>query len=268
MKELVLILIALLVASFIVSMPRSDEDWFLYMGELRMYEMSAEADTLKARSLIFARSWVDRWLTEVNATACEELPPPPNGSLFVQLLKKDLISKGFSLMGDLHYSIGESRGGDASDPAFGGYCRGGGIKVIASSRLTIRDGLLGIKAMRYFDAGACQPTAYFLIREVLTGLRHRTVGIVREAFSSEENFTEALQEVERGLTLLVRHLRRNLTNEGISLKLAYTTKFAGEEVVLNFRAMVFDERAIFIRDGRLRRGFSCIREWEIRARGS
>ncbi len=268
MKELVLILIALLVASFLVSVPRSDEDWFLYMGELRMYEMSAEADTLKARSLIFARSWVDRWLAEVNATACEELPPPPNGSLLVQLLREDMMGKGFSLIGDLRYSIGEARGNDASDPAFGGYCRDGGIRVVASSRLTIRDDLLDIKARRYFDVEACQPTAYFRIREVLTGLRHRTIGIVREAFSSEENVTAALQEMRKELASLVRYLRRNLTDEGISLRLTYTTKFAGEEVVLTFRAVVFDEGAIIIRDGRLRRGFSCIREWEIRARGS
>ncbi|MDK2371866.1 MAG: hypothetical protein QI197_00535 [Candidatus Korarchaeota archaeon] len=268
MKELILILIALLVASFLVSVPRSDEDWFLYMGELRMYEISAEADTLKARSLIFARSWVDRWLAEVNATACEELPLPPNGSLFVQLLREDMTSKGFSVMGDLRYSIGESREGDASDKAFGGYCRDGGIKVIASSRLTIRDDLLGIKARRYFGIEACQPTAYFLIREVLTDLRHRTISIVREAFSSEENVTAALQEMREELASLVRYLRRNLTDEGISLRLTYTTEFAGEEIAIAFKAVVFDEEAIIIRDGRLRRGFSCIREWEIRVRGS
>ncbi len=268
MKELVLILIALLVASFLVSAPRSDEDWLLYMGELRMYEISAEADTLKARSMIFARSWVDRWLAGVNATACEELPPPPNGSLFVQLLREDLMSKGFSLMGDLRYSIGESREGDVSDQAFGGYCRDGGIKVVASSGLTIRDDLLGIKARRYFDVEACQPTTYFLIREVLTRLRHRTIGIVKEAFSSEENVTAALQEMREELTSLVRYLRKNLTDEGISLRLTYTTKFAEEEVAIAFKAVVFDKEAIIIRGGRLRRGFSCIREWEIRARGS
>ncbi len=268
MKELVLILIALLTASFLVNVPRSDEDWFLYMGELRMYEMSAEADTLKARSLIFARSWVDRWLAGVNSTACEELPPPPNGSLFVQLLREDMMSKGFSLTGDLHYSIDESREGDSSDQAFGGYCRDGGIKVAASSRLTIRDDLLGIKARRYFDVGACQPTAYFLIREVLTGLRHRTIEIVRKAFSSEENVTAALQEMREELTSLVRYLRRNLTDEGISLRLTYATEFAGEEVVIAFKAVVFDEEANIIRDGGLRRGFSCIREWGIRVRGS
>ncbi len=86
MKEIVLILIALLVASFIVSLPSSDDDWYLYRGEVRMWEISAEADTLRARSLIFARSSIDEWLGRVNATSCEELPPPPNGSLFVRLL--------------------------------------------------------------------------------------------------------------------------------------------------------------------------------------
>ncbi len=268
MKELVLILIALLIASFVINMPRSDEDWFLYAGELRMWEMSAEADTLRARSLIFARSWVDRWLVEVNATSCEEIPPPPNGSLFVQLLREDMANKGFSLLGDLRYSIGESEGGDPSDPAFGGYCRHGGIKLLASSRLTIRDDLLGIKARRYFDVEACQPTAYFTIRRLLTHLRYRTIEIVRESFSEEENITVALQEMRENLGSLVRYLRQNLSGTGINFRLTYTTKFADEETVLSFEAAVFDERAVIIRDGRLVRGFSCMREWEVRVRGS
>ncbi len=268
MKEIVLILIALLVASFVVSLPSSDDDWYLYRGQVRMWEISAEADTLRARSLIFARSSIDEWLGRVNATSCEELPPPPNGSLFVRLLREDMATKGFSLLGDLRYSVGESREGDTSDEAFGGRCREGGIKVLASSRLTVRDDLLGIKARRYFDVEACQPTAYFLIRRVLARLRSDVIRIVRESFSSGSNVTLALQEVRERLALLVREMRRNLSGTRISIRLSYTAKFSEDEVLLSFTATAFDEGAVIIRDGKLRRGFSCVREWEVRVRGS
>ncbi len=177
-------------------------------------------------------------------------------------------TKGFSLLGDLRYSVSESRRGDLSDAAFGGYCREGGIKVLVSSRLIVRDDLLGIRARRYFDVEACQPTAYFLIRRILAQMRSETLRAVRESFSSGSNVTLALQEMRKKLALLVRELRRNLSDTGIHIRLSYTTKFSEDEVLLSFMATAFDEGAVIVRNGKLTRGFTCVRDWVIRVRDS
>jgi len=77
LKEIYLILIALLAASFLVGIPSPEEDWYGYRGKLRMWQLYSEAESLKARALIYARDYIDRWLYRVNGSEC--LLDPPKG---------------------------------------------------------------------------------------------------------------------------------------------------------------------------------------------
>ncbi len=263
MKELVVLLIAVLIASFIVSLPSFDGDWYLYRGEARMWELAAEADTLRARSLIFARAFVDTWLARMNGTPCEIQPPSPNGSLFKEELMEDLRAKGFSLAGSIGYSVGESMAVGRSDPAFGGACRDGGVEVSVISHLEVRDALLGMVAHRSFRAKGCQPTSYYLMRRVLSELESGSLSVVKDSFSAGGNLTESMEMVREGISHLVGAIRENLTGKGLDVWASYSTKFLGDRLIISFRAVVTDGEAVIIYGGKERRGFTCSRDWEV-----
>ncbi|HDI74102.1 MAG TPA: hypothetical protein ENF57_03740 [Candidatus Korarchaeota archaeon] len=268
MKEVYFLIIALLAASFIVNIRPSDDDWILYRGELRMWEMHAEADSLRARSLIFARSFLDSWLYRMNGSACYQIPPSPNGSIFLDMLEKDWSRKGFHYKGFVSYAVFRAEGGQESDPLFGGLCRDGGIGISVRMRLELLDDLLGLEASRNLETEACQPTAYFLLRDVLSLLESRTSSIVRSAFARNDNVSEALKEIKEELRMLITWLRSELMERGVKIRMYYYTKFipleGREDIVIPFRAILYDTRGEFIHMGKVLRGFYCIREWEIR----
>ncbi len=268
MKEIYLLIIALMLSSVILSAPERDGDWILHRGELRMWELHAEADSLKVRSLIFARYSIDSWLYDVNGSACYADPSPPNGSAFLDMLSEDWAMKGFSYRGYVSYSIFRSKGQQKTDPLFGGSCREGGIGLKVAGKVDLIDNLLRMEADRNFRSQACQPTAYFLLRDILSYLESETSRIVRRSFLLNKNLSDALDDIESNLRQLVPKIRAELLSEGIDLRLYYYTKFIprgkGEEISFVFNAIVRDDLAEYIHLGKILRKFYCIRKWEIK----
>ncbi len=272
MKEIYLLIIALMMSSVILSVPERDSDWVLYRGELRMWEMHAEADSLKARSIIFARYSLDSWLYNANGSSCYADPPPPNGSAFLTLLSKDWARKEFSYRGSISYNIFRSKEGQKSDPLFGGQCREGGIGLGIMGKMSIVDNMLYMKADRNFKDQACQPTAYFSLKGSLDYLKLETSRIVRRSFLINKNLSDALNDIKLNLKHLVIKMRARLLPEGIDLKLYYYTKVVlrrnGKEISFVFNVILRDNLAEYIHLGRIMRKFYCIRNWEVKVRTS
>ncbi len=272
MKEIYLLIIALMISSVMLSMPERDNDWALYRGELRIWEVHAEADSLKARSIIFARYSLDSWLYNTNGSSCYIDPPPPNGSAFLILLGKDWARKGLLYKGLILYNVFKSKRGQESDPLFGGRCREGGIGIKILGKVSIIDSMLYMKADRNFEDQVCQPTAYFFLRETLNHLKVETSRIVKRSFLLDRNLSDALEDIKSSLRQLVIKMRADLLSKGIDLRLYYYTKFVpggnGEEISFIFNAVIRDDLAEYIYLGKIMKKFYCIREWEIKVKTS
>ncbi len=267
-----MLIIALIISSVILNIPEKDNDWVLYRGELRLWELYAEADSLKARSIIFARYSIDSWLYDVNGSACYIDPMPPNGSAFLTLLSKDWTRKGFSYRGSISYNVFRSKEGQRSDPLFGGRCREGGIGLKVTGKISMIDNMLHMEANRNFDAVACQPTAYFSLRETLEYLKIETSRIVRRSFLINENLSDALNDVKSSLRQLIIVMREKLLSEGIDLRFYYYTKLVPrgneEEISFIFHVILIDNLAEYTHLGKIMRKFYCIREWEVKVMAS
>lgn len=296
MKEAAIILLGLMIAGFILSIPKNDSDWYLYRNEVRIYEISAEADTLEERAMIFARSSLDAWLYNVNGSECELDPPVPSGSYFISLLNEDLAGKAFQLKGSLDYAIDEAVDYVKSDPAFGGSCREGGIAVHLKGNLEITDQIAPLSAKRSFESAGCQPTAYYLIRRLFLSLQTDSREEIRKAFKNAVTLASAFNQVYLTLNTINKRYRDDLMDKGLRISLNYTWRvedvrekydllgydvIKGDEgidkkdwvimvrvsydiwgtAIFNLSSTLQDNLAEIIYENKLYRGFSCHRKW-------
>ena len=272
MKEIYLILIALLAISFLVGIPSPEEDWYGYRGKLRMWQLYSEAESLKARALIYARDYIDRWLYRVNGSECLLDPPTPDGNAFISRMMEDWGPKGFKYEGVVNYGLFEASSEFDSDPLFAGRFRRGGIGLSLVIRATIVDSIFDMRARRVIETKACQPTAYYKARDFLDRIERNVNAIVRSNFRMEDNVTEALEEISRRLSRYILGVRSELIRDGISLSFSYNVDKRGyenyEDIVFTFSAMTFDGEAEYMYNGHLYRGFYCKRSWQLSIRKS
>ncbi len=272
MKEIYIILIALLAASFLVGIPSPEEDWYGYRGELRMWELYSEAESLKARALIYARDYIDRWLYRMNGSECSLDPPTPDGNAFISKMMEDWGPKGFKYEGLINYGLFEASSEFDSDPLFAGWFRRGGIGLSLVIRATIVDSIFDMRARRVIETKACQPTAYYKAREFLNRIERNVNAIVRSNFRMEDNVTEALEEISRELSKYILGVRSELIRYGIFLSFSYNVDKRGyenyEDIIFTFSAMTFDSGAEYMYNGHLYKGFYCKRSWRLSIRKS
>ncbi len=272
MKEIYLIFISLIAASFLAGIPSPEEDWYGYRGELRMWQLYSEAESLKARALIYARDYIDSWLYRVNGSECSLDPPAPDGNAFISRITEDWGPKGFKYEGVVNYGLFKATSEFDSDPLFAGRFRRGGIGLSLLIQATIIDSILGMRTKRVIETKACQPTAYYRAREFLNRIERDVNIIVRRNFRMENNVTRALEEISRGLSRYILGVRSELIRDGIFLSFGYNVDKRGyenyEDIVFTFSVTTFDSEAEYMYNGHLYRGFYCKRSWQLSIRKS
>ncbi|MCC6028549.1 MAG: hypothetical protein LM591_00120 [Candidatus Korarchaeum sp.] len=262
MREALIVLFALTLAFFLVTHYTPQAEYYEYKGMLRAYSLYAELQSIEPRALIYARYKVDSFLYSMNGSPCDSLPRIDDNE-FRETIASDLSDKAFLPSIDLSFEAFETRGGEKG--YFGESCRNGGIGFTAKGRVSIEDGLTGIRGERSIDAMGCQVTAYYRMKRVLDWLERDIKAAVprcsRHLDSSNLSaFFSCLKEA-------IAEMRKEYASEDLELRISFSHFYWFEDeeprVYLHFYITLKDPYAVIIANGREYKGFVCLREMEI-----